>query len=82
MEVIYTGVFQTPESVVRSAFSEDVDAICLSLMEGSYISLVPILMNILKEKGIEDISVIAGGIISEEDKPTLEINWGNRQFRT
>ena len=72
MEVIYTGFFQTPESVVRSAVSEDVDAICLSLMDGSYTSLVPRLMNILNEKGMEDIGVIAGGIISEEDKRTLE----------
>lgn len=72
MEVIYTGYYQTPESVVRSAISEDINAICLSLMDGSYISLVPRLMDILKEKGIDDICVIAGGIISEEDKPTLE----------
>lgn len=72
MEVIYTGYFQTPESVVRSAVSEDIHAICLSLMDGSYISLVPKLMEIMKEKGIDDICVIAGGIISEQDKPTLE----------
>jgi methylmalonyl-CoA mutase C-terminal domain/subunit len=72
MEVIYTGYFQTPESVVRSAVSEDINAICLSLLDDSYMFLVPRLMNILKEKGIDDISVIAGGIISDEYKPVLE----------
>ncbi|MFH1625821.1 MAG: cobalamin B12-binding domain-containing protein [Pseudomonadota bacterium] len=72
MEVIYTGYFQTPESVVRSAVSEDINAICLSLLDDSYMFLVPKLMDILKKKGIDDISVIAGGIISDEYKPVLE----------
>jgi len=72
MEVIYTGYYQTPESVVRSAVSEDINAICLSLMDGSYISLVPRLMDIMEEKGIDDVCVVAGGIISDDEKPRLE----------
>ncbi len=66
-EVIYTGLHQTPEMVVNTAIQEDVDAISLSILSGAHMTLLPRVMELLKEKGAGDIRVFAGGIIPEED---------------
>ena len=71
MEVIYTGLRQTPEMIAESALQEDVDVVGLSILSGAHMDLFPAIMDRLKEKGLEAI-VVAGGIIPEEDVPTLE----------
>lgn len=71
-EVIYTGVRQTPEQIVETAIQEDVDAIGLSILSGAHVHLFPRIMELLKEKGVEDILVVGGGIIPEEDIPMLK----------
>ena len=73
-EVIYTGLRQTPEQVAEAALQEDVDVIGLSILSGAHMRLFPEIMKLLKEKGIDDILVIAGGIIPEDDiKPLKKI---------
>jgi len=71
MEVIYTGLRQTPEMIAESALQEDVDVVGLSILSGAHLELFPAIMDRLKEKGLEAI-VVAGGIIPEEDVPALE----------
>lgn len=66
-EVIYTGLRRTPEEIVSAAIQEDADVIGLSILSGAHDVLFPKIMNLLKEKGVEDIVVIAGGIIPEKD---------------
>ncbi len=70
-EVIYTGVRQTPEMIVRSALEEDVDVIGLSLLSGAHYELCSRVLALMKEEGVEDIPVIVGGIIPAEDIPKL-----------
>lgn len=72
MEVIYTGIHQTPEQIVETALQEDVDAIGLSLLSGAHLTLFKAVMDLLKEKGMEDVLVTAGGIIPEEDAVELK----------
>ncbi|HEY5609680.1 MAG TPA: cobalamin B12-binding domain-containing protein [Thermoanaerobaculia bacterium] len=72
MEVIYTGLRQTPEQIVSAAIQEDVDAIGLSILSGAHNVLFPEIMRLLKEEGAEDIPVFAGGIIPEKDIPRLK----------
>ena len=72
MEVIYTGLRQTPEQIVAAAIQEDVDAIGLSILSGAHNVLFPEIMRMLKEEGAEDIIVFAGGIIPEQDIPKLK----------
>lgn len=72
MEVIYTGLRQTPEQIVASAIQEDVDAIGLSCLSGAHNELFPLIVDLLKEKGAEDIIVIGGGVIPADDIPFLE----------
>ncbi len=72
MEVIYTGLRQTPEQIVSAAVQEDVDVIAMSCLSGAHGYLFPRVMEILKDKGISDILVLGGGIIPEEDVPTLK----------
>jgi len=72
MEVIYTGLRQTPEQIVAAAVQEDVDAIGLSILSGAHNVLFPEVMRLLKEQGGEDIAVFAGGIIPEQDIPKLK----------
>src|SRR5438105_15943788 len=67
MEVIYTGLRQTPEQIVNAAVAEDVDAIGLSILSGAHNVLFPEIMRLLKEQGARDIAVLAGGIIPEQD---------------
>jgi methylmalonyl-CoA mutase C-terminal domain/subunit len=72
MEVIYTGLRQTPEQIVAAAIQEDVDAIGLSILSGAHNVLFPEIMRLLKEEAAEDIVVFAGGIIPEQDVPRLK----------
>ncbi|MEM1510887.1 MAG: cobalamin B12-binding domain-containing protein [Thermofilaceae archaeon] len=72
MEVIYTGVRQTPEQVVETAIQEDVDVIGVSILSGAHLSLMKKLIEILKRRGVEDIPVFLGGTIPLPDIPELE----------
>jgi len=72
MEVIYTGIRQTPEMIVEAAIQEDVDVVGLSILSGAHRELFPPIMEGLRSKGREDVLVIAGGIISEDDIPSLQ----------
>lgn len=67
MEVIYTGLHQTPEKIVNSAIQEDVNVICVSILSGAHKRLFPEIMELLKKKDASDIPVLAGGVIPEED---------------
>ncbi|MGB9728456.1 MAG: cobalamin B12-binding domain-containing protein [Thermoprotei archaeon] len=67
MEVVYTGIRQTPEQVVNAAIQEDVDAIGISILSGAHMALIPRVMQLLKEKGIDDILVTVGGTIPTDD---------------
>lgn len=71
-EVIYTGLRQTPEQIVNTALQEDVDVIGLSILSGAHNVLVPRIMELLKEKGMEDVMVLVGGIIPDVDIPFLK----------
>jgi methylmalonyl-CoA mutase C-terminal domain/subunit len=72
MEVIYTGLRQTPEQIVAAAVQEDVDAIGLSILSGAHNVLFPEIMRLLKEEGAQEILVFAGGIIPEQDIPKMK----------
>ena len=72
MEVIYTGIRQTPEMVVEAALQEDVDVIGLSILSGAHMVLFPQILDGLHENDMDDVSVIAGGIIPEADRLELE----------
>ncbi len=71
-EVVYSGLRRTPEEIVSAAIQEDVDVLGLSILSGAHNVLFPKIMDILKEKGADDITVIAGGIIPDKDMPFLE----------
>ena len=71
MEVIYTGLRQTPEMIVEAALQEDVDAIGLSILSGAHMTLVPRILSLLQAEGLGDLPVFVGGIIPEEDIPAL-----------
>jgi methylmalonyl-CoA mutase C-terminal domain/subunit len=71
-EVVYTGLHQTPLSIVNAAIQEDVDAIGLSILSGAHMTYFPKVLELLKEKGAEDIVLFGGGIIPEEDRIALE----------
>jgi len=72
MEVIYTGLHQTPEMIVNAAVQEDVDAIGLSIMSGAHMTLFPAVIDLLKQSKAEDIRVFGGGIIPDDDIPKLK----------
>jgi methylmalonyl-CoA mutase C-terminal domain/subunit len=72
MEVIYTGLRQTPEMVAEAALQEDVDAVGLSILSGAHMGLVPRIMELLKAEGMGSVHVFLGGIIPEEDIPALK----------
>jgi methylmalonyl-CoA mutase, C-terminal domain len=71
MEVIYTGLRQTPEMVVNAALQEDVDAIGISILSGAHMTVFPKVIQLLKEKGMNDVLLTGGGIIPEDDMKTL-----------
>jgi methylmalonyl-CoA mutase, C-terminal domain len=72
MEVIYTGLHQTPEMIVSAAIQEDVDAIGMSIMSGAHMTLFPAVIELLRKQKAEDVSVFGGGIIPDDDIPRLK----------
>src|SRR6202158_3723792 len=72
MEVIYTGLRQTPEQIASAALQEDADVVGLSILSGAHNHIVPRLMDLLKEKGLDDVLVVIGGIIPDLDIPRLQ----------
>ncbi len=72
MEVIYTGIRQTPDMIVQSAVQEDADVVGLSILSGAHLELFPAVAEGLRMKGREDVLIIAGGIIPEDDIPALQ----------
>jgi methylmalonyl-CoA mutase C-terminal domain/subunit len=72
MEVIYTGLHQTPEMIAESAVQEDVDVVGLSILSGAHLTMFPRVMELLRQKGAGEIKVIGGGIIPSEDVSRLE----------
>ena len=72
MEVIYTGLRQTPEQIVEAAIQEDVDVIAMSILSGAHDYHFPKVMELLKERGVDDLLVLGGGIIPDEDIPKLK----------
>jgi methylmalonyl-CoA mutase C-terminal domain/subunit len=79
-EVIYTGLRQTPEMVVSAALQEDVDVVGLSILSGAHMTLLPKITAGLKEKGLDDVLVTAGGIIPDDDVPALSEAGVSRVF--
>ena len=74
MEVIYTGLRQTPEQIVNAAVQEDVDCVAVSILSGAHNTLLPKISNLLTENDSEDMLFIAGGVIPDEDIPSLKEN--------
>jgi methylmalonyl-CoA mutase, C-terminal domain len=72
MEVIYTGLRQTPEQIVAAALQEDADVIGLSILSGAHMHICPRIMELLHERGLEDVLVVIGGIIPDVDIPRLQ----------
>ena len=81
MEVVYTGLHQTPEQVVNTAIQEDVNAIGLSLLSGAHNYLLPRVLELLKQQGAEDIMLFVGGIIPDADIPRLRASGVRAVFR-
>lgn len=81
MEVVYTGLHQTPEQIVESAIQEDVDVIGLSILSGAHLTIFPRICELLKNYNAEDIAVIGGGTIPREDiKALKEMGWAKELF--
>ncbi len=72
MEVVYTGLRQTPEMVAEAALQEDVDVVGLSILSGAHMAIVPRIMELMKANEMSDVAVIVGGIVPDEDIPTLK----------
>jgi methylmalonyl-CoA mutase, C-terminal domain len=72
MEVIYTGLRQTPEMITEAALQEDVDVVGLSILSGAHMALAPVILEHLRAAGMEDVLVVIGGIIPDEDIPALK----------
>jgi methylmalonyl-CoA mutase C-terminal domain/subunit len=72
MEVIYTGLHQTPEQIVETVIQEDADAVGLSILSGAHMTLVPRIMELLREQGADDVLVVLGGTIPADDIPLLK----------
>jgi methylmalonyl-CoA mutase C-terminal domain/subunit len=71
MEVIYTGIRQTPAMIAEAALQEDVEVVGLSILSGAHMDLFPLIMQELKKRHLDDVIVIAGGIIPDDDRPAL-----------
>ncbi len=71
MEVIYTGLHQTPEMIVNAAIQEDVDVVAMSILSGAHMTMFPRVLELLREKGVDDVIVTGGGIIPDEDMKEL-----------
>ncbi len=72
MEVIYTGIRQTAQMIVEASIQEDVDAILMSILSGAHMAIFPKVMELLRENGVEDVLVVAGGILPDEDIPAIK----------
>jgi methylmalonyl-CoA mutase C-terminal domain/subunit len=72
MEVIYTGLHQTPEKIAATALQEDVDVVALSILSGAHMTLFPRVLSLLQENGMDDVLITGGGIIPEEDVEALQ----------
>ena len=72
MEVVYTGIRQTPEMIAEAALQEDVDVVGMSILSGAHMALFPRIMELLRENDVDDVLVVAGGIIPDEDVPALQ----------
>ncbi len=72
MEVIYTGLRQTPEQIVAAAIQEDVDVVAMSILSGAHNHLFPKVVNMLREENVDDMLIIGGGVIPEDDIPFLK----------
>ena len=73
-EVVYTGLFQTPEMIATAALQEDVDVIGLSILSGAHLALFPRILAALRQRGVDDVLIVAGGTIPEEDiQPLLDL---------
>jgi len=72
MEVVYTGLHQTPEMIVNAAVQEDVDVVGVSILSGAHMTIFPKVMQLLSEQGVDDICVVGGGVIQEDDIPKLK----------
>jgi methylmalonyl-CoA mutase, C-terminal domain len=85
MEVIYSGLFCTPDQVAKIAIDEDVDAVAMSLLNGAHLVLFPKVARLLKENGINDILLVGGGIIPDDDKKlrsrNYAVNYNQSHFR-
>ena len=80
MEVIYTGLRQTPEMIAAAALQEDVDAVGISILSGAHNTLCPRIVNLLRENGMDDTLVLVGGIVPQEDITTLKQNGVSEVF--
>lgn len=80
MEVIYTGLHQTPEEIVTAAVQEDVDVVALSILSGAHMTLFPRVLSLLRERGADRILLTGGGIIPQEDREALETMGVGRLF--
>jgi methylmalonyl-CoA mutase, C-terminal domain len=72
MEVVYTGIRQTPEMIAEAALQEDVDVVGLSILSGAHLALCPRVVELLRAQGMEDVLVVVGGIIPDQDVPVLQ----------
>lgn len=79
-EVIYTGLRQTPEQIIEASLSEDVNVVALSLLSGAHNTLFPKIVSMLKEKGMNDVLVVGGGVIPDADIPFLKENGVSEVF--
>ena len=77
MEVIYTGLHQTPEQIVETAIQEDADAVGISILSGAHMTLVPRILALLREQGAEDVLVVVGGTIPNDDVDRAEASRGS-----
>ena len=71
MEVIYTGIRQTPKMIVQAAAQEDVDVVGISILSGAHMEILPEILNLLKEQGMDDVVTIVGGIVPDADRQSL-----------
>src|ERR1035437_6199861 len=72
MEVVYTGLHQTPEMIVNAAIQEDVDVVGVSILSGAHMTIFPKIMTMLSDREVDDIAVVGGGVIQEDDIPKLK----------
>jgi len=80
MEVVYSGLHQTPEQIVETALQEDVDVIALSILSGAHMTLFPRIIELMKEQGMDEILLTGGGIIGREDMAELQKMGSGRLF--